>query len=302
MKDTQNKEMRPKVGLGVMVLKEGKVLWGKRKGSHGAGEWAWPGGHMEYMESFAGCAKREVKEETGMEIKNIRFLRLMNLKAYAPKHYVDIGLVADWKSGKPKVCEPEKCEEWRWFPMNKLPTPLFDTIETYIEAYKTGRNFFDASRVKKGMKRKKKVVAVSGGWDPLHIGHIRLFNAAKKLGSELVVIINNDNWLYTKKGYSFMPEKERRELIESLNAVDRVVLTSHQTDDIDRSVCRELRRLKPDIFANGGDRQANNIPEYTLCENLGIKMVFGVGRGGKIQSSSWLLEKYSKRINGDNKK
>ncbi len=152
------------------------------------------------------------------------------------------------------------------------------------------------------MKRKKKVVAVSGGWDPLHIGHIRLFNAAKKLGSELVVIINNDNWLHTKKGYSFMPEKERKELIKSLRSVDRVVLTSHQTDDIDRSVCRELRRLKPDIFANGGDRQANNIPEYTLCENLGIKMVFGVGRGGKIQSSSWLLEKYSKRINGDNKK
>ena len=76
-------ENRPKVGLGVMVVKDGKVLLGKRKGSHGQGEYAWPGGHMEYMESFEECAKREVKEETGIEIADITFLRLMNLKMYA---------------------------------------------------------------------------------------------------------------------------------------------------------------------------------------------------------------------------
>jgi len=96
-------DLRPKVGVGVMVLKNGKVLIGKRKGAHGAGEWAWPGGHLEYMESFEDCARREVMEETGIEIHNIRFLRLMNLKEYAPKHYVDIGLVAEWLSGEPKV-------------------------------------------------------------------------------------------------------------------------------------------------------------------------------------------------------
>lgn len=90
---------RPKVGVGVMVFKEGKVLMGKRVSSHGAGEWSWPGGHMEYMESFEECAKREVREEAGIEIENVRFLRLLNLKDYAPKHYVDIGLIADWKSG-----------------------------------------------------------------------------------------------------------------------------------------------------------------------------------------------------------
>lgn len=149
------------------------------------------------------------------------------------------------------------------------------------------------------MKAKKRhiVVAVSGGWDPVHIGHVRLFNEAKKLGDKLVVILNNDHWLRGKKGYSFMEEKERKELIEGLRAVDRVILTSHKKDDPDRSVCRELRKLKPDIFANGGDRVAGNIPEYALCEKLGIKMVFGIGKGGKIQSSSWLLEKYSKRLN-----
>ncbi len=138
-----DKNLRPKVGVGVMILKEGKVLLGKRKGSHGAGEYAWPGGHMEYMESFEQCAKRETLEETGMEIENVRFLRLMNLKEYAPKHYVDIGLIADWESGESKVMEPEKLESWDRYDINKLPQPLFSTIPSYIEAYKTGKNFWD---------------------------------------------------------------------------------------------------------------------------------------------------------------
>jgi 8-oxo-dGTP diphosphatase len=136
--------LRPKVGIGIMIFKDNKVLLGKRKNSHGDGAYAWPGGHLEHMESFEDCAKREVLEETGMEIKNIRFLRLMNLKTYAPKHYVDIGLMADWKSGEPQILEPQKCEEWNWYNLDNLPQPLFDTIPSYIEAYKTGKNYFDA--------------------------------------------------------------------------------------------------------------------------------------------------------------
>ena len=127
-----------------MVMKDGRVLLGKRKSSHGAGEWAWPGGHLEYMESYESCVRREVQEETGMEVKNIRFLRLYNLKEYAPKHYVDLGFVADWAAGEPRVMEPEKCERWEWFEIDKLPTPLFATVPSFFEAYKTGRNFFDA--------------------------------------------------------------------------------------------------------------------------------------------------------------
>lgn len=139
----ENESLRPKVGVGVMIMKNGKVLMGKRKNAHGEGEYAWPGGHMEYMESFEECAKRETREETGIEITNIRFLRLMNLKAYPPKHYVDIALVADWKSGKPQICEPEKIEEWNWYDLDNLPTPVFYTIPSYIESYKTGRTFYD---------------------------------------------------------------------------------------------------------------------------------------------------------------
>ena len=142
--NTHDSAPRPLVGVGVMVMKDGKVLLGKRKGSHGEGQFAWPGGHMEYMESFEQVAKREVKEETGLEIENVRFLRLYNLKEYAPKHYVDIGLIADWKSGEPKIMEPNKCEGWGWYDMDNLPSPLFGTIPTYIEAFKTGKNFWDA--------------------------------------------------------------------------------------------------------------------------------------------------------------
>jgi len=135
---------RPKVGIGVMVMKHGKVLLGKRMGSHGEGEFAWPGGHMEYMESFEEAAKREVREETGMEIENVLFLRLYNLKEHFPKHYVDVGLIADWKSGEAEVKEPERCSGWDWYSPEKMPEPLFCTINSYLEALRTGRNFWDS--------------------------------------------------------------------------------------------------------------------------------------------------------------
>src|SRR3989344_7833996 len=135
------------------------------------------------------------------------------------------------------------------------------------------------------------VVAVSGGFDPIHPGHVRMFKEAKALGDVLVVILNNDNWLQAKKKYSFMSAQERKEVIESIRYVDKVVVTRHPKNPTDMGVLVDLKRLKPDIFANGGDRKADNIPEYELCKKLGIKMVFNVGEGGKIQSSSWLVDK-----------
>ncbi len=147
----------------------------------------------------------------------------------------------------------------------------------------------------KNQNKKPITVAVSGGFDPLHIGHVRMFEEAKKLGDRLVVIINNDNWLKKKKGYAFMPETERLELIKSLSVVDDVLLTSHDALVSDRSVCTELRKLKPDVFANGGDRTFDNIPEVPVCEEIGCKMIFGIGKGGKVQSSSWLTDKFAKR-------
>ncbi len=149
---------------------------------------------------------------------------------------------------------------------------------------------------KKIIKKKKSiVVAASGGFDPIHIGHVRIFKRAKALGDKLVVILNNDNWLMKKKGYVFMPQEERKEIIEAIKYVDKVVLTRHAKDTEDMSVCAELKKIRPDIFANGGDRKLGNIPEVPVCEEIGCKMVFNVGEGGKVQSSSWLVDKHKKR-------
>lgn len=132
------------------------------------------------------------------------------------------------------------------------------------------------------------VVAVSGGFDPIHIGHVRLIREAAALGDELVVILNNDRWLCKKKGFVFMNEQERKEILESVQGVTRVVLTGHEPDCADMSVCQILRELRPHVFANGGDRKPGNVPEDAVCAELGIRMVYNVGHGGKVQSSSWL--------------
>ena len=142
-------------------------------------------------------------------------------------------------------------------------------------------------------KKRKIIVAVSGGMDPVHVGHVKMFDEAKSLGHELVVILNNDNWLKAKKGFVFMPQDERKEVIEAFEAVDRVVFTSHTESPTDMSVCEELRLVRPHIFANGGDRKPSGdpVPEVAVCEELGIEMVYSVGKGGKVQSSSWLVNK-----------
>lgn len=120
---------RPKVGVGVCIVKDNKVLLGKRLNSHGAGEWAFPGGHLEFGETLAECAQREVAEETGLVIGNIRrgpytqdFFLSQN------KHYITIIMIADYVSGVPTVLEPHKCEQWQWFDVHQLPTPLFATF------------------------------------------------------------------------------------------------------------------------------------------------------------------------------
>ncbi|MFH1232723.1 MAG: adenylyltransferase/cytidyltransferase family protein [Patescibacteria group bacterium] len=130
---------------------------------------------------------------------------------------------------------------------------------------------------------KKKIVVVSGYFNPLHIGHLEMIEEAKKLGDYLVVIINNDYQVGLKGSVPFMSQKDRISIVSALKWVDEVFLSI----DEDRSVCKSLTKIKPDIFAQGGDRNEGNIPEADICRSFGIKMVDGLGK--KIRSSSTLI-------------
>ena len=137
-------------------------------------------------------------------------------------------------------------------------------------------------------KRKRKIVAISGGFDPVHVGHVRMIKEAAKLG-DVIIITNSDEWLKRKKGYVFMPWIERQEILAEFKGVIDVI----EAWDEDDTVCKTLERVKPDIFANGGDRKGDNTPEVELCMDLGIELAWNVG-GDKIQSSSELVENMKK--------
>jgi D-beta-D-heptose 7-phosphate kinase/D-beta-D-heptose 1-phosphate adenosyltransferase len=142
-----------------------------------------------------------------------------------------------------------------------------------------------------------RLVAVSGGFDPLHLGHVEHINRARLLGDALVVILNGDDFLLQKKGYVVQPEEERAYIIGGMRAVDMVYI-HHPSKKGDMSVCEALELIHPDIFAKGGDRAPDRdpIPEVETCNRLGIQIVYGVADMDKGQySSSSIIERVAQR-------
>lgn len=143
----------------------------------------------------------------------------------------------------------------------------------------------------------ERISIVSGGFDPLHVGHIALFEAAAQHGDKLVVLVNSDEWLCKKKGYSFMTREDRMKIIKALETVDEVFMAS----DEDGSVVESLKLLKEGAkqveysfcFVNGGDRLPENSPETQFCLDNGIEVLFGAG-GSKTRSSSEMIKNVSK--------
>jgi len=132
--------------------------------------------------------------------------------------------------------------------------------------------------------KKVKTVAVSGYFNPLHVGHLEMIQKAKKLGDRLVAIVNNDYQVKLKGSVPFMSQADRLKIVAALREVDAVFLSI----DKDKSVCKSLAKVRPNIFANGGDRHSiNDVPEYPICQKLNIKMVDGLGR--KIRASSEMI-------------
>lgn len=133
---------------------------------------------------------------------------------------------------------------------------------------------------------------MSGGFDPVHKGHLRMFREASWLGHQVIVGLNSDDWLTRKKGKPFMDFKERKEILEGFKYINQVLAFDDKDEtanDIIKQICSLYRNFDVNIyFANGGDRTSDNVPEMKVCDELGVEMIWGIG-GGKIQSSSWLI-------------
>jgi cytidyltransferase-like protein len=140
------------------------------------------------------------------------------------------------------------------------------------------------------MTKKRPTVMVSGGFDPVHAGHIRMIRAAARYGN-VIVIANSDTWLHENKGFVFMDFKQRSEILNSIKGVVMV----DSVDDSDGTVCKAIRRLKPDYFANGGDRGKHNTPEQSICEELGIEMLWGIGGNKKIVTPDCAPVRYANK-------
>ena len=135
-----------------------------------------------------------------------------------------------------------------------------------------------------------KTVMVSGGFDPIHGGHVQMIRDAAQYG-KVIVVANSDDWLMRKKGYVFMTFEERAKILKEIKGV---ILVS-AVDDSDNTVCNAIRMLRPDYFANGGDRGKSNTPEQDVCEELGVEMLWGIGGDYKFNSSSDLIKNVIKK-------
>lgn len=141
-KNSSLRKDSPKLGAGVVIIKDGKTLLAKRQGAHGSGMWGSMGGHIEFGESPIETVKREAKEELGIEIGNIEFAMCMNMIREG-KHYLDVSFTAEIVSGEPKIQDPERIEAIEWFALDKLPASLFPPVEAVLEAVKTGKKYFE---------------------------------------------------------------------------------------------------------------------------------------------------------------
>jgi len=138
--------------MGVLVMRRGRVLLGRRRGSHGEGYYAAPGGHIEFGESFEQAARREVREETGLEIADLKLLSVGNYvfkRDDGERHYIDVDFICEAPGGEPQLAEPEKCDGWDWYDLDDLPQPLFVVTRRMIESLRSGVTLHSPSEIER---------------------------------------------------------------------------------------------------------------------------------------------------------
>ncbi len=137
----------PRIGVGVLIQRpDGKVLLGLRQGSHEAGKWCFPGGHLDFGETLFHCAERETREEAGLEVKAVSVISVADEMDYIQsvgKHYVNIGILAQHQGGEAEVKELDKCVRWEWFDLNNLPAEIFRGTELIVNSFKAGKVDFN---------------------------------------------------------------------------------------------------------------------------------------------------------------
>ena len=136
-----SKESRPLVGVGVIIIRDGKILLAERKGSHGENTWASAGGHLEFGETLEECAKRETFEEFGIHLQRMTFLCVSNIVAY-DRHYIDVEFLGDLGIQIPKIQEQDSFANLQWFSLSELPRPLFEPVRIAIDSLLTGQSYY----------------------------------------------------------------------------------------------------------------------------------------------------------------
>jgi len=189
--ETKKRIDRPKVGVGVAVVKEGKLLLGKRKGAHGEGSWAPAGGHLEYGETPEDCAARELKEETGLKALSLKVGPWTNNVFEEGKHYFTIFVLVDQFEGEPQLLEPDKCEGWEWFDWAALPSPLFPSVQSFIEKMHSSGGMLDPLIAKLLAFYRER------DWEQFHSPK----NIVMDLASEVGELIEPFRWLTEQQSY-----------------------------------------------------------------------------------------------------
>lgn len=183
---------RPKVGVGVAVLRDNQVLLGKRIGSHGEGEWAFPGGHLEFGETVEACARRELLKETGIRALALETGGWSSDVMTEDKHYITLFAIVRSFEGEPQLLEPDKCAGWQWFPLNALPEPLFAPIHTFLKL-KAPHEKILASLL---------ALYEARDWDQFHSPK----NLVMDLGSEVGELLDLFRWMTEEESRQPQPE------------------------------------------------------------------------------------------------